>query len=516
MPPLAEAAPKSNANDEPLRPIPDPLEGAPVSVDAASFKGIVPGLSTDADVEKAWGKPKRTAEVDGAAVHLYSVEPFKRVEVQYADGKVSSVVIRFDHPYPADAVAKILELAAIRPVAVSNEMGEVLGLSYPERGVLFSLETGTESGKASMKVAQIILEPISAEPFVLRAETTMGSRYDLSRRDLEQAIKLEPANARAHWLLSRVLAAGGQHQKAIAAAAEAVRLDPGDAQFRVTHAQTLAETGQFSEALDEAQKAVQTSQHRPHVKAQATSLMGDLLASGPNPDFRRALGLHTQAIQLADPLLSETHPAIRIAAKEVLVDAHLGAAHDIAWGEWKNKPKAVSKWLERAVAVADDLVNNEGGSQEQLFRVYTRALGAYVGVRGEIDPEPTIAAAVDSGDKLIAAARDPGRKTQLQWRTGHGPLRRRPDLPDAPGPRRRVETRPIGRRTIWPKPTTQNLRPRWVSYWAASISGWAPSMRCATTTTRRRSSGSTRRRRLWSMRHPRTSLPTWAATASRW
>ena len=158
-------------------------------------------------MEKAWGKPKQTAQADGAPVQLYSVEPFKRVEVQYADGKVSSVVIRFDHPFPADAVAKQLDLAAIRPVPVSNEMGEVLGLSYPERGVLFSLEAGTEPGKASMKVAQIILEPISAEPFVLRAETTLGSRYDLSRRDLEQALEAG-ARQRPRPLAARPRAGG--------------------------------------------------------------------------------------------------------------------------------------------------------------------------------------------------------------------------------------------------------------------------------------------------------------------
>ena len=41
-----------------------------------------------------------------------------------------------------------------------------------------------------------------------------------------------------------------------------------------------------------------------------------------------------------------------------------------------------------------------------------------MGVRGGIDPEPTIAAAVDTGEKLIAAARDPGHKAQLQWELG--------------------------------------------------------------------------------------------------
>ena len=235
-------------------------------------------------------------------MQLYSVEPFDRVEVSYAGDKVSSVVIRFDRAFPADAVAKQLELATIRPVLVSNELGEILGLAYPERGVLFAFEPGKEPGKPSMKVAQIILEPITAEPFVLRAETTLESRCDLSRRDLEQALTLEPDNARAHWLHSRVLAAMEQYEKAAAAAAEAVRLEPDNPQYRVTRAQVLAQAGRLSEAIEEAQKAVETSQKRPHVKARALCLVGDLLASGPKPDYKKALSFHTQAMQIADPL----------------------------------------------------------------------------------------------------------------------------------------------------------------------------------------------------------------------
>ena len=174
-----------------------------MAVEAASFKGVVPGTSTQEDVEKAWGNPRKPTDANGALVQLYSVKPFKRVEVSYADGKVSSIVIRFERSFPADAVAKQLDLAAIRPVPVSNEVGEILGLAYPERGVLFALSRATCRARATMKVPQMILEPISAEPFVLRAETTMESRSDLSRRDLEQALALEPDNARGQWLYSR-------------------------------------------------------------------------------------------------------------------------------------------------------------------------------------------------------------------------------------------------------------------------------------------------------------------------
>ena len=41
--------------DESLSPTPDPQEGPPVSLVAASFKGVTPGTSTKADVAAAWG-----------------------------------------------------------------------------------------------------------------------------------------------------------------------------------------------------------------------------------------------------------------------------------------------------------------------------------------------------------------------------------------------------------------------------------------------------------------------------
>jgi len=229
---------------------------------------------------------------------------------------------------------------------------------------------------------------------------------------------LEPNNARAHWLLGRVLATGEQQDKATTTLGKAVRLEPDNPQYRVTYAQSLAQTGRLPEAVKEAQKAVETGGNRPHVKAQALCLIGDLLASGAQPDFQKALTLHTQAIQIAEPLARDPHPAIRTSAKETMVNAHLGAAHDIAWGQWKEKPKAVARWLERASAIADDMVKNEESGPELLFRVHARSLAAYVGLRGDIAPEQASEAVVAVGEKLIAAARDPNRKAQLQWELG--------------------------------------------------------------------------------------------------
>ena len=179
------------------------------------------------------------------------------------------------------AMAKQLDLATVRPVLVSNDLGEILGLclSGTRRAVQLRGEQGAGQ-TVDESVAQLVLEPITAEPFILRAETTLESRCDLSRRDLEQALSLDPGNARAHWLYSRVLVTMEQPDKAVASAGQAVRLDPENPHYRVTRAQVLAQTGRLSEAITEAQKAVDISAKRPHVKARALCLLGDLWASG--------------------------------------------------------------------------------------------------------------------------------------------------------------------------------------------------------------------------------------------
>jgi tetratricopeptide (TPR) repeat protein len=349
---------------------------------------------------------------------LYSIEPFERVEVSYQNDKVSSIVIRFQKPFPVDKIAKQLDMSTIKPVLVSNELAEILGQVYPERGVLFAFEPSEEKNKPSMSVTHIILEPLNAEPFMLRAETLMETRYDSSLHDLQVALDLQPNNARASWLMSRVLSATDQLDKAEAAAAKAVQLDPENPRYLITWAQILGQLGRLPEAIKQSQKAVEISVDRAHLQARALCLLGDLTASGAKPDYKKAIAFHTQAIQVADSVADDSHPAIRLAAKEVLVDAHLGAVHDIAWGDWKEKDVAVTRWLDRAASFADDLVQNEGGSQENQFRVYTRALTACVGARGKIDPKQWIKEALDHGNELIAATSDPIHKAQYQWDLG--------------------------------------------------------------------------------------------------
>lgn len=401
-----------------LEPIPDPMQAEPPAVEAASFNGVTPGVTTIEQVAQAWGSPQEIAKQGEILVHWYRVDPFDRVEVSYFQGKAISLVIRLQQAFPADAVAQQLELTNIRPVLVANALGEILGQSFPERGVLFAFEPSKEPGKATMNVTQIILEPISAEPFVLRAETNLETFYKLSLADLDQALKLDPLNDRTHWLRARVLSAMGNQSHALEAAAKAVELAPSNPRYHITYGQALGYLGRHEEAIQEVEKAIQLGEKWGHVKARALCLMGDLLSSGPRRDYKQAIQFHIEAVKTADPLTADKHPAIRVAAKEVLIDAHLGAANDVAWGHWKEKEQAINKWLQGAVAVTEDLIANDRGSDSLRFRVASRALAAHVGAQGSLDPSDWTEKSLALGRTLVESAHDEAKKQQHCWDLG--------------------------------------------------------------------------------------------------
>ena len=199
--------------------------------------------------------------------------------------------------------------------------------------------------------------------------------------------------------------------------AEAIRLEPQDGHYRVTQAEVLARAGSLKEAAAAAEKAVELSEDRPHVKARRRACWA-AFPSGTTPDYRQAIQYHSQAVQTAEPLAVSKHPAVRVAAKEVMLDAHLGAAHDIAWGTWREKDKSVPVWLQKAEGLADDLIKSEAGGEEYHFRVANRALAICVGLRGKLDPAPWITQSQDAGKTLIAATADPICKSHLQWDLG--------------------------------------------------------------------------------------------------
>jgi len=410
----------TSADAPPLEPIPQDELNEPVAIEPASFNDVVPGVTTLEEVDQAWGVPKEMTKHEGMDVRRYSVESFDRVEVSCYQGKVVAIVIRFKQRFSAAVVARELGLSNIRPVLITDARGNRTGQVYPERGVLFAFaqpdkdtpEDGTD------RVSEIILEAITAEPFVIRAERMMKTDLDLALRDANSAIRVDPNTARAHWIRAKVMVTMGDPAKAHESAAKAVEIEPRNSEYRMLHARILGQIGRMSEAIAETNRVLDISRGDTHMIGRAYCQLGDLMASGARPDYAAAIRYHMQAISTVASLIDDPDDERRLDVKKLLVDAHLGAAYDVAWGTWRDKEASAKRWLELAAKHATDIDENEGGGGTQAFRVAGRALGACVGLRGRLDPEPYAEEAIRTGRMLVAATEDPMVKAQHNWDLG--------------------------------------------------------------------------------------------------
>ena len=226
-PPASDAAPaadnsptekeKPSAGDKPkakLEPIPDPQQVGPTELEATSFHGVTPGVTTIEQMQKAAGAPKEIHKQGKTMMQLHSIEPFHRVEASCTDGKVTSIIIRFEKAFPASIVAKQLDWTKVQPVFIANEMGEILGEAYPERGGVSLL--------AERHARQAVAEsepdhPRGPQRRALCAAGGDDPRHaaDLSLHDLDQALQLQAGNARARWLAAACWPSLGEYSKAM-------------------------------------------------------------------------------------------------------------------------------------------------------------------------------------------------------------------------------------------------------------------------------------------------------------
>lgn len=380
----------------------------------ASFNQVHPGESNSAELKKHWGEPAQVIDRDGLETLVYAIEPFRQITVDVVNDVVAAITVQLAQPVAADELAKRLKLDDMRGVEVTDENDTALGRAFPERGVLFSYRP---SGKPS-EVELILIESITAEPFFLRARANLHESYRRSLADLNYALQLEPQFADAHWLRAQALLAIGSADEALQAAEQAVALAPDRADIQLTLAACLAEQGKFTSAIDTVKQALAGEQLTPLAKARGLVVLGDLLAEGPNRDYKEAINQHLEAIKLADPLAVSERASLRQGAKAVLVDAHLGVAGDIAWGNWKRKPEVVPKWLLRAEEFsADAIAKGEARLELQLY-VAERSLAALSGVRPPLDPQPWIERANKAAGQMIASCEDAAKRRAYQWQLG--------------------------------------------------------------------------------------------------
>lgn len=385
-----------------------------IEAEPAHFKDVQPGTTTAEELELAWGPPRQIAETDGRVEHVYALAPFELVVVTLADGVVSSIFVSLREPIAAEQLSAELGLKGIEPVSVPDEVGTLLGEAYPERGVLFSYAAESQD----RLVARIIVETIDAEPFVRRGEANVQLNYQMALDDLDAALRLDPTQHRAHWLRAQLFSDTGREHEALVAIDTALSYAPDEPEYRLTKCKILSLSGKHDAALEQCEAVLAMAKLPVETEAHAWLLKGDFVAAGSGRDYKRAMEHHVQAIKLARPLAEEKKVAVRRAAQDVLVSAHLAVARDIAWGVWNHKEEVVPKWIAQADSIAAAAIRRGDAPGDFHFRICQQALAAYVGMQGAADPTYWTEETVKTGQALIEQARDPWYRRRLEWELG--------------------------------------------------------------------------------------------------
>lgn len=384
----------------------------------ARFRGVTPGVSTRADLIAEWGEPQRIGTADGdtsgGEVLGYDLEPFESVEALIESDRVSVVRVTLAEDATVDELTSRLKLTEVDPVEVNDpRSNERLAVIFPEKGLTLLIKPASTAG-----VSHLVLEPVSARAFVLRAEQRPTNELKAKLSDLRLAIQATPADAHAHWFAAEQHLAAGQAGPAEESATEAVRLATTDPSYRLTLAEALLATAEYDKAVLETRRVLDDPSSPEVVRAGALNLMGRLAAMGDKGITAKTIDFHNTAIEIADRLATSTDDRERRLAKDVLISSHLSIAREIARRDYTDKAETVAEWIGRASGLAEDRIASDGGGLELRMQVARGALAALSEMRPTKDPAPWLKEAEETAETLLSEVTDPLFRARIHWELG--------------------------------------------------------------------------------------------------
>ena len=394
---------------QPLPPVAAPIEFKP-----ARFKGVQPHTTDRSGLRSAWGAPKTIRKIDGGSEMSFKIAPYDQVVVTVEDNLVTSIVIVLEKPTPADTLAAELEFSDTEPATITDAQGETIGQAYPEKGAMFVLAPKS----ASPLALKVIIDDIDATSFTARANRRLRTRPTRCLDDIEQALAIDAEHGAAWELKARALLQIGRLSEAAKAAQTAINCEPDESAHRLLQAEIQVALMDFSGAAVVAREISETKSASALLRARAELLWGDCLAQSADRDFAEAIQHHQQAIKLAEPIAATGARGIRVAAKQILLEAHLSAAHDIGWGHWQQQDKYAQKWIDKAQAILDDLIGRERLDNELRLHTYQRALTALAGIATPPDAQRLAELAARVGHERLARSKDERLSQILAWELG--------------------------------------------------------------------------------------------------
>ena len=414
--PPVRLAPEITAAKEPAT---DSAAHAGERIEPASFQELTPGKTTREQVVAKLGEPAGVTEQDGIETLRFVVGPFPTVRVSLQNDRVSSIVVHLAAPSTRQDIAKELGLEAFRPAIVQDGQQRPLGEVYPERGLMFAYADGAADERTAL-IEHVILETISVEPFLLRAQQPPWEHLAARLADLRTAQELAPDNAVAFALTADLQLECGRPLMALAAAQKAVELDAASAAYQVTLANAHRQLGQAKEATDVLRAVMQKSDLSPLDHARARNLYGRLLATTEPRDYKRAMEETVSAIKLAAGATERAAGTDRQQLRQTLIDAELSLAEILAYGPWKQKHQVVPQWLATAEKSAGELVQKDHGSRIALLSVYNTTLHCLLALDGQGSPDKVADAALQLGREIISQVEDDEFHAVVEWRLGTG------------------------------------------------------------------------------------------------
>ena len=401
-------------------------------IEVASFNGITPGISNRINVLRTWGDPQ--SEDSQASELTYRFDDLPAVDVRFRGNKVESILVKLAKPTRSAKLTRKLKLQKLRPVTLMDAVGNAIEQVYPERGVVLRYAT-QERGVAiasddpfdtaaginsdtNPRIGSILIQTIQAEPFLFRAEANAMHHFTNATADLEAALRLERNLGPARAMLSEVYLKTGKAVTAENYAAEAVEIEPRNTRYRLQWAKCLRQLARYDRAVEEVQQVLETTNLSPLVRAQALNEMGLLASLGSHKVARRAMPLHSKAIEIADGLATGDNSIVRLPAKQLLVEAHLAVAVEISVGDWQQKDESVAQWIERASALAEALIAEDRSYLPLRLQVAVSSLAAAANLEEPINPLLWIEEAEETATEIKAGSFDTLAANQFDWQLG--------------------------------------------------------------------------------------------------
>lgn len=403
-----------------------------ITFEPVKFQGASVGKTTKHELLTSWGEPAESHKSDDGEVLTFKKAPFAAIEALVDAGDiVSCIKITLEAPLEAKPLADQLGLDKLEPLAVTDETEAVVCHAYPERGVLFmfgqhdSAATASDEAVATDKpahVTQVVLQPIDARAFAYRAEHHLHGPYAQNTKDLKTAIAIDPEFARAYWLLAKIYIATGQADLADAAANEACGIEPKNAAYQLCHSEARKLLGEYDDAVLAVRAVLDREDLAQIDRAQALHAMAQLASLGDQEIASKTISFENRAIEIADQLATSKDVLERQAAKQLLVEAHVGIAEEVARQPYKEKVESLSQWIGRASGIAEEYIAQDHGSVELRLYIASHVLNGLANFKPTLDPSPWIAEAEEAAKSLLAQSDDELWQQHVKWELGNAYL----------------------------------------------------------------------------------------------